>query len=67
MNCYQKVEIYTLNPETKETGWEIEFILVKGMSRKEARERLTDYPLFDCVISWEGYETIDSNEDFIKP
>ena len=67
MNCYQRVEIYTLNPETKETGWDIKFILVKGRSRNEARERLKNYPLFDCVITWEGYEIIDSSEDFIKP
>jgi hypothetical protein len=68
MNTYQRVEIYTANPENPLIkGWDIEFILVKAQGRNEAREKLKKYPLFDCVITWEGYETINSNEDFIKP
>lgn len=36
-------EIYTKNPETGETGWDIKLVL-------STRERLEDYPDFDCII-----------------
>jgi hypothetical protein len=49
-------EIYTINPETKETGWEIVFRTVfvnsdETDTRKSgARAKLAETPLFDCVI-----------------
>lgn len=62
LECYEELpdcekfesycfEIYTLNPETKETGWEIKFVEVLANSMREAREKIKSFPLFDCVIT----------------
>ena len=49
-------EIYTVNPETKETGWDIVFRTVfvettdTNTRTSGARDKLKQTPLFDCVI-----------------
>lgn len=37
-------EIYTKNPETGETGWEIKFVLASPSTIKS-------FPNFDCIIT----------------
>lgn len=55
-------EVYTVNPTTGETGWDIKFRSVFAHSKEEARELLKQTPLFDCVILFnfgvklDGYE-----------
>jgi hypothetical protein len=44
-------EIYTKNPETGETGWDIKFVRVYAKTRNEAGETLKTFPDFDCVIT----------------
>ena len=43
-------ELYTINPETKETGWDIKFASVIAESHEQAKEILKQWPLFDCII-----------------
>ena len=43
-------EIYTCNPETFETGWDIKFVSVFAEDKADAKEKLKDFPLFDCII-----------------
>ena len=45
---YNLYEIYTVNPETGERGWDIEFIIALD------REDAATYPHFDCVIMKDG-------------
>jgi hypothetical protein len=67
-------EIYTENPETGETGWEIKFIDVFAFDIKEARMLLTKVPNYDCVIlfnhcvniSDEQQQYIDATNSFYK-
>ena len=49
INTYN-FEIYTKNPRTGETGFDIAFINVYAKSNKEAREILKQTPDFDCII-----------------
>lgn len=44
-------EIYTTNPETGETGWDIKFIRVYATDRKTARTIVSTFPNYDCVIT----------------
>ncbi len=44
-------EIYTVNPETKEGGWDIVNVIVPAISTTDAREKIKKYPLFDCIIT----------------
>lgn len=56
-------EIYTLNPITKETGWEIEFPTVYANSYQHAIEILkNDYPDFDCVILFNWVTELDGSQ-----
>ena len=41
-------EIYTVNPETGEAGWDIEFVI--ALSQKD----VATFPYFDCVIMKDG-------------
>ena len=41
-------EIYTCDPETGRTGWDIEFIIAKD------RDDAATFPYFDCVIMKDG-------------
>jgi hypothetical protein len=43
-------EVYTINPETKETGWDIKFVSVIAENKVQAKAILRDWPLFDCII-----------------
>lgn len=49
MKAYQ-FEIYTIDPVTGQTGWEIVNRTVLAESKAEAREALKNTPLFDCII-----------------
>ena len=51
MKAYQ-FEIYTCNPTTKESGWDIQFRTVLANNIKEAEEELEISPLFDCIIAF---------------
>jgi len=53
LNAYE-VEVYTLNPDTGESGWDIIVCVVVASSRADARAYLKLWPLFDCVITWQG-------------
>jgi hypothetical protein len=50
MNQYFNYEIYTCDPITGTTGWEIQNISVRAETRKEARELIKNYPNFDVII-----------------
>jgi hypothetical protein len=65
-NTYYNFEIYTLHPETGESGWDIEFLNVRANTKTEARELLAKYPLFDCIILFNHRHELESNELFIK-
>lgn len=41
LNIY---ELYTKNPVTKETGWDIKWV-------RSTEEQVKSYPDFDCIIS----------------
>jgi len=41
-------EIYTCDPETGRTGWDIEFVIALD------RDDVATFPNFDCVILKEG-------------
>lgn len=43
-------EIYTCNPETGETGWDIHCPTVFAKDKAEAKEKLKSYPNYDCII-----------------
>jgi UDP-N-acetyl-D-mannosaminuronic acid transferase (WecB/TagA/CpsF family) len=66
LNTYYRFEIYTVCPITKTMGWDIEIVGVKANNYKEAKEKLKNYPLFDCIITNEGYEQLKENSNFIK-
>jgi hypothetical protein len=50
MNKYYNFEIYTSDPITNTTGWEIEMLSVKANSMQEAKLKLLEYPNFDVII-----------------
>ena len=54
-----RFEIYTTNPETGESGWDIKFRYVLGETVKEAREALKSTPNFDCVILFDFQIELD--------
>ena len=58
MKAYQ-FAIYTVNPQTNETGWDIEFRTIFANERSEAREALRNTPLFDCVILFNYCTDVD--------
>lgn len=43
-------EIYTVNEQTGETGWDIKFRTIFAETREEAKQILKNSPFFDCVI-----------------
>ncbi len=43
-------EIYTCDEVTGETGWNIHYVSVVADSKSSAKEKLKEYPHFDCVI-----------------
>lgn len=44
-------EVYTKNPETGETGFDIKFVRAFGSIKAEAVEHLRSFPNFDCIIT----------------
>lgn len=58
-NLYFNYEIYTIDPISKQDGWDIECVSVKANSRIEARDKLNQYPYFDCVILL-NYQSIEN-------
>jgi hypothetical protein len=44
-------EIYTKNPDTGETGWDIKHVVAFGVSKAAAIGVLKTIPNFDCVIT----------------
>ena len=55
MNTYFNFEIYTIDPLTGQTGWEIICVSVKAENKAEAKEKLKQFPNFDCIITF-NYE-----------
>jgi hypothetical protein len=56
-------EIYTLNPETLEKGWNIELVDIFANCYKEAKNILKkDYPFFDCIILFNGEYPLNKKE-----
>lgn len=57
LECFN-FEIYVKNPETGESGWDIEHVNAFGVTKADAIEHLRSYPNYDCVItateSWNG-------------
>jgi hypothetical protein len=47
-----EAEIYTINPVTGQTGWDIKFIRTLAESKEDARVNFKTYPEFDCIILW---------------
>lgn len=58
-------EVYTLNPDTGETGWDIKFVSVIAPDSKTAKSYLKQWPLFDCIIL-HNYETPFSEEQYVE-
>jgi len=50
MKKYFNFEIYTIDPITKTTGWDIKMVSVKADSIETARKEIKDLPNFDCII-----------------
>lgn len=58
-------EVYTLNPETKDTGWDIKFVDVIAETKAEAKEILKTWDLFDCIILF-NYEVHQTSAPYYK-
>lgn len=58
-------EVYTCNPTTGETGWDIKFPTVFADSMEQAKAFLrTSYPNFDCIILFNyGIEIKDGSKE----
>lgn len=50
MTTYFNFEIYTSDPSTGTTGWDIFMVSVKADTYEEAIINLKKFPNFDCVI-----------------
>ena len=61
MNKYFNFEIYTIDPITGTAGWEINMVSVKADTKLLAKNKLYDYPNFDCVILYNfEHEAVES-------
>ncbi len=65
-NKYWNFEIYTSDPVTGTTGWEIENVSVKAETKAEAREQLKKYPNFDCIILFNFEHKENEVADFLE-
>jgi hypothetical protein len=65
MNKYYNFEIYTSDPISGTTGWEIEMLSVKAETKQDAKEKLKDYPNFDVIILFNFSHEEDENSDFL--
>jgi len=61
-----RFEIYTTNPETGGSGWDIKFRYVLGETIKEAREVLKSTPNFDCVILFDFHIDVEEIIDHLE-
>lgn len=64
-NKYYNFEIYTSDPVSGQSGWDIKMVSAKGNSYKEARERLKDFPHFDVVILYNHEHEEEKTSDFL--
>jgi hypothetical protein len=51
-------EIYTSNPATGETGWDIEWV-------RATRSDIEQYPNFDCIITMNDYPMTGDRDNII--
>jgi glycerate kinase len=49
----RRVECYFKNPDTGEEGWDIQFITMKGKSKRDIAEKIKKLPNFDCFIEFD--------------
>jgi len=66
MNKYFNFEVYTSDPITKTTGWEITTLSVKAESKQEAKEKLKDYPNFDVIILYNFFHEEEESSNFLQ-
>ncbi len=64
MKKYFNFEIYTSDPLTKTTGWEIKTVSVKAENKQEAKEKLKNFPNFDVIILFNFSHEENENCDF---
>jgi hypothetical protein len=65
MNKYFNFEVYTIDPITKTTGWDILMVSVKAENIQEARENLRFFPNFDCRILYNFQHDENETADFL--
>ena len=66
MNQYYNFEIYTIDPVSKTTGWDIKMVSVKSNTIAEARENLKKYPFFDCIILFNYSHSENETAEFLE-
>jgi hypothetical protein len=66
MNKYFNFEIYTSDPITGTTGWEIEMVSVKAETKIDAKEKLKDYPNFDVIILFNFSHEEEEKSSFLQ-
>lgn len=64
-NLYFNFEIYTSDPVSGTTGWDIKMVSVRASNREEARESLKEFPYFDCVILFNFQHSEKESHDFL--
>ncbi|CAN1552740.1 hypothetical protein MCERE19_02236 [Spirosomataceae bacterium] len=60
LKSYQ-AEIYTICPNTGQTGWYIKMIRTLAENKEQARLNFKTCPIFDCIIEW--YQVGGTPED----
>ncbi|PCI30146.1 MAG: hypothetical protein COB67_02350 [SAR324 cluster bacterium] len=59
-------ELYTLCPETGVTGYDIENVSIIASTKDEAKELLSQWDLFDCIILFNyGVELTEEDGQYI--
>lgn len=66
MNTYFNFEIYTSDPITGTSGWDIQMVSVKAETKLEAKEKLKSYPNFDVIILFNFYHKENETADFLQ-
>lgn len=59
-------EIYTIDPNTGEGGWDIENVIVHAESPSKARDIIKTFPLYDCVITMNDWFHYNKNWPIMK-
>ena len=65
MNQYYNYEIYTIDPVTRTTGWDILNLSVKAETRVLAKEKLKKFPNFDVIILFNHEFKENESADFL--